>query len=61
MGNRTRREGTAGAVSSYAPEEPCGCYFEAIATGNTAVCDVCATSDDCNGTEECRFGYCEAY
>jgi len=55
------REGTAGAVSSYAPEEPCGCYFEAIATGNTAVCEACATSDDCTGSQECRFGYCEAY
>ena len=55
------REGTAGAVSSYAPEEPCGCYFEAIATGNTGVCPSCQDSDDCSGTEVCRNNYCEAY
>jgi hypothetical protein len=55
------REGTVGAVSSYAPEVPCGCYFEAIATGNTSVCSPCETSDGCSGSEECRFGYCEAY
>ena len=55
------RDGTFGAVSSYAPDEPCGCYYEAIATGNSAVCDACSTDDDCTGTQKCRFNYCEAY
>jgi hypothetical protein len=54
------REGTAGAVSSFAPDEPCGCYFEQIATGSTS-CSVCENSDECTGSQECRFGYCEAY
>ena len=55
------REGTTGAISSYAPEQPCGCYFEAVATGNASACDPCEDDDDCSGTEQCRFGYCEAY
>jgi hypothetical protein len=55
------REGTAGAVSSFAPEAPCGCYFEAIATGNTSVCAACSDSNDCTGSQVCRSGYCEAY
>jgi len=58
---QVQREGTAGAVSSYAPEEPCGCYFEAVATGNTQACAPCTTSANCTGSEECRLGYCEAY
>lgn len=55
------REGITGAISSYAPPQPCGCYFEAVATGETS-CSECATSDDCEGAgEQCRHGYCEAY
>lgn len=55
------RDGTFGAISSYAPDEPCSCYYEAIATGNSAVCDACSTDDDCTGDQKCRFNYCEAY
>lgn len=55
------REGLSGAVSSYAPEQPCGCYFDAIATG-TSSCDTCETDEDCGGDgAKCRRGYCEAY
>jgi hypothetical protein len=56
------REGTAGAVSSYAPSEPCSCYFEAIATGITSVCATCDGDGDCNAdAPHCRHGYCEPY
>jgi hypothetical protein len=56
------REGTVGAVSSYAPAEPCGCYFEAIATGHLDVCATCDTDGDCAAASpKCRHGYCEAY
>lgn len=53
------REGITGAVSSYAPEQPCGCYFDAVATGTTS-CDTCESDAQCDGGK-CRRGYCEAY
>ena len=56
------RDGTVGAVSSYAPSEPCGCYFEAIATGSASVCATCDGDGDCNeDAPKCRHGYCEPY
>lgn len=55
------REGTAGPIFSAAPAEPCGCYFEAKATGNASVCDPCTEDNDCSGSQKCRYGYCEAY
>src|SRR5690606_29877262 len=53
------REGITGAVSSYAPEQPCGCYFDAIATGTTS-CATCESDAQCDDGK-CRRGYCEAY
>lgn len=53
------REGL-GAVSSYAPDAPCGCYYDFVATGETS-CSTCESDDQCDGAEKCRFGYCEAY
>lgn len=57
------REGTIGAISSYADPKPCGCYFEH--TTNSAVtsaCTPCTTDAQCGGdTPACNFGYCEAY
>lgn len=53
------REGITGAVSSYAPEQPCGCYFDAVATGEST-CATCDDDDEC-GDGKCRRGYCEAY
>lgn len=55
------RDGTFGPVRSQAPDAPCGCYFEAIATGNASACQACTDDDGCSGTQRCRFGYCEAY
>lgn len=53
------REGLAGAISSFAPEQPCGCFFDAVATG-TSTCATCETDEEC-GDGKCRRGYCEAY
>lgn len=58
---RVTREGTIGAISSWAPPEPCGCYFEKRATGKTN-CAACGVDSECGATNpKCRFGYCEAY
>lgn len=54
------REGITGPVSSYAPDAPCGCYFDYVATGKTS-CDTCEKTSDCSGSETCRNGFCEAY
>ncbi|MFZ5895389.1 MAG: hypothetical protein ACOY0T_30315 [Myxococcota bacterium] len=55
------REGTLGPIRSQAPTRPCGCYFEAIATGNASSCRACSDDNGCEGSQHCRFGYCEAY
>lgn len=55
------REGVAGPISSFAPEQPCGCFFESVATGETS-CTACNVDADCGAVSpKCRFGYCEAY
>ena len=54
-----RRTDDLGDIAIYAPDEPCGCFFDAEATGETA-CDACETDDDCpEGASNCRHGYCE--
>ncbi|MDX2050896.1 MAG: hypothetical protein SFV15_00805 [Polyangiaceae bacterium] len=62
---RVNREGVLGAISSFAPPEPCGCFFEKAATGAVpASCTPCGTDNTiCAGTANpvCRRGYCEAY
>jgi ABC-type phosphate transport system substrate-binding protein len=39
--------------SSYQPPEPCGCFFEKVATGATtsSYCHACATNDDCHNPD----------
>ena len=63
------RDGTAGAISSWAPPAPCTHYFEKVATGTTQGA-VCSADKDCKSKSEpkCRFfpsnatsGFCEAY
>lgn len=57
------RDGDASPLYSYAPPEPCGCYFEATALGDAPKeCTTCNDNTGCSGaTPQCRFGYCEAY
>lgn len=55
------REGVTGPISSFAPEQPCGCFFEEAATGQTS-CTACTADAECGATSpKCRFGFCEAY
>lgn len=59
---RAQRDGTLGALFSYAPPKPCGCYFETIASGSAGACEACEADADCSGdTPRCNFGFCEAY
>jgi len=54
-----RRTSDLGPIQSYAPDEPCGCFFEFRATGATT-CATCATNADCGANApNCRYGYCE--
>lgn len=57
------REGTLGAISSYADPKPCACFFEHATDPNvTSTCTPCTTDSQCGGdTPSCNFGYCEAY
>lgn len=57
------REGTLGAISSYAPPKPCSCYFEHVTNANiTSACTPCTQDSQCGGdTPSCNFGYCEPY
>jgi hypothetical protein len=57
------RSGLDGPISSVAPADPCGCYFESRVAG-TAQCDSCREghNEDCSESGAvCRRGYCEAY
>jgi hypothetical protein len=61
------RNAEIGTELPYAPTAPCGCYFEAKASGKTrsAYCKGCAIDADCVGDAstsaypKCRYGYCE--
>jgi ABC-type phosphate transport system substrate-binding protein len=54
-----KRTSDLGDYQSYAPAEPCGCYFEAKATGATS-CQACTQNSDCAANApHCRKGYCE--
>jgi hypothetical protein len=61
---QVQREGTDGAISSFAPAKPCGCYFESLALKEVPdYCSACETDADCGGgdTPSCNFGFCESY
>jgi hypothetical protein len=56
---QAKRSEDLGAIQSFQPDEPCGCYFEARATGRSS-CDECETSNDCPESDPvCRYGFCE--
>jgi hypothetical protein len=47
------------APYSYADLSPCGCKFDALATGKTT-CATCNVDTDCGSSSpHCRYGYCE--
>jgi ABC-type phosphate transport system substrate-binding protein len=52
-----------GPPVSSVPPEPCGCYWESLATGGTttSTCTECTTDTDCgdSATPTCRYGFCE--
>lgn len=48
-----------GDLSLYSPLAPCGCYFEATATGTPPASCIACTDDAACGAGRCRHGYCE--
>jgi hypothetical protein len=54
---RVQRSVEGGDFSHYSPAEPCGCRFEAGATGKSR-CTACDATRPCK-TGLCRHGYCE--
>jgi hypothetical protein len=53
------RNDDLGTPVSNAPAEPCGCYFDSVATG-TSTCKACSDNAGCDATApNCRFGFCE--
>jgi hypothetical protein len=57
---RVMRTTDVGPVASYAPPNPCGCYYEYEANGSTS-CASCAVTPCANPTDVCRNDFCEAY
>ncbi len=58
-----KRTTEMGALSSYQPDRPCGCYFESKNGGASASCHICTTNTECAtvpGAPTCRYGFCEA-
>ncbi|MCU0655707.1 MAG: hypothetical protein MUF64_10610 [Polyangiaceae bacterium] len=53
------RNDDLGAPVSNAPEEPCGCYYDSVATGASS-CKACSDNSGCDASApNCRFGFCE--
>ena len=53
------RDEEIGPLYSRQAEAPCGCYYEARATGASS-CTACADDAGCGGeAPKCRYGYCE--
>ncbi len=56
---QVRRTSELGPLASFAPPGACGCYFEAVATGNTQ-CKTCSSDVECPAASpKCNYGYCE--
>jgi hypothetical protein len=53
------RTSDMGEIKPYAPDAPCGCFYDAVATGATT-CSACTSNAQCSaGAPNCRYGYCE--
>lgn len=58
---RVRRTSELGPLSSFAPDQGCGCYYEMRATGATD-CTPCVSSVECpTDAPRCNYGYCESH
>jgi hypothetical protein len=60
---QVQRDGEITPPKSFAPKEPCGCYYEKHkGSPVTTSCMACPNGDgDCSGaTPKCRYGFCEA-
>jgi len=56
---QVQRKTEMGALSTYSPSNPCGCYFEAQGGGTR--CQTCKTSNTCPASAPtCSLGYCES-
>jgi hypothetical protein len=55
---RVMRTEDGGNLRPYRPDRPCGCLFEARATGDTD-CAPCDVQSDCAAGKSCSNGYCE--
>ena len=58
------RDGDLGELYSYAPPEPCACYFEKTVPGGSTSCKACTADADCasvSANSKCRLNLCEAY
>lgn len=53
------RDREGGPLRKYAPEQPCGCYFDNEVGTAPASCLACTTDATC-GAGKCRHGFCEA-
>lgn len=56
---KVTRDADGAPLKPYAPPKPCGCAFEAQATGTTS-CKACTAASQCpTEAPNCSFGYCE--
>jgi len=56
---RVSRTEEIGPLSSFAPPQACGCYYERMANGSTS-CTPCQNKTDCPSSSPfCNYGYCE--
>lgn len=54
-----RRESELGPLTSFSPEQPCGCYFDALTSGKND-CTPCMSDVTCpTEAGHCNYGYCE--
>jgi hypothetical protein len=57
---KVTREVEGGPLASYAPEEPCHCYYESkYPDSYKSQCTKCTDDTTCGGGK-CRHGFCEA-
>jgi len=55
------RDTEIGPLYSFSHSAPCGCYYEARASGATD-CTACTTDAECSAeAPTCRHGYCESH